>query len=144
MSLILPLPERTMDSTLQTTTHTLIYIDIYTIYIFICICFKPNVFFQTICKPAPFSTDEEAVRERERCDYTHRITYQMARSGEANRRVRVYADGIYDLFHQGHARQLMQVDINRSKKSNELLIIDVCPIGKKYFPQCLPNSGHLQ
>lgn len=69
-----------------------------------------HYFLQTICKPAPFSTDEDAVLERERCDYISiKITYDMAKSGNTPRRVRVYADGIYDLFHQGHARQLMQV-----------------------------------
>ncbi|KAK8405851.1 hypothetical protein O3P69_001970 [Scylla paramamosain] len=62
----------------------------------------------TICKPAPFDYDEEAIREREACNYSQKITLEMARAGKAPRAVRVYADGIYDLFHQGHARQLMQ------------------------------------
>ncbi|KNC34681.1 hypothetical protein FF38_09142 [Lucilia cuprina] len=77
----------------------------------------------TICKPAPFSTDEEAVRERDRCDYNYKITYQMARSGQTSRRVRVYADGIYDLFHQGHARQLMQA---KNIFPNVYLIVGIC------------------
>lgn len=56
---------------------------------------------------APFSTDPEAVAERERCSYG-RIPRAVAVAGTANRRVRVYSDGIYDMFHQGHARQLQQ------------------------------------
>lgn len=59
--------------------------------------------------PARFSDDPEAIEIRKTTNYSIRITLDEAKAGTARRTpIRVYADGIYDLFHAGHARQLMQ------------------------------------
>jgi len=74
---------------------------------------------------APLSFMEEAKLERDNVDYNIGITKEMALNGEAPRRVRVYADGIYDLFHQGHARQMMQAK-NIFPKSEVYLMVGCC------------------
>ncbi|XP_065576032.1 choline-phosphate cytidylyltransferase B-like isoform X2 [Artemia franciscana] len=58
--------------------------------------------------PAAFSDSYEAKLERDKCDYSRRINLDEARSGRAPRKVRIYTDGIYDLFHFGHAKEFLQ------------------------------------
>ncbi|KAM6414528.1 choline-phosphate cytidylyltransferase A isoform 3-T6 [Rhynochetos jubatus] len=71
-------------------------------------------------EPAPFSDEVEI-------DYSKpyiRVTYEEALRGTPlDRPVRVYADGIFDLFHSGHARALMQA---KNLFPNTYLIVGVC------------------
>nr|XP_019612615.1 PREDICTED: choline-phosphate cytidylyltransferase B isoform X3 [Rhinolophus sinicus] len=65
----------------------------------------PKFWRKTLNAPAPFA-DETSCQ----CQAPHeKLTIAQARLGTpVDRPVRVYADGIFDLFHSGHARALMQ------------------------------------
>lgn len=53
-------------------------------------------------KPAPLTRELPSPARR-----TNPITYEEAKKGTSEP-VRVYADGVFDIFHPGHARALMQ------------------------------------
>jgi choline-phosphate cytidylyltransferase len=67
-----------------------------------------NLSLKTLYKPAPYSTEPEAIAEREACDYTQKITLEMANNGDCSRKIRIYTEGTFDMLHQGHAKLLMQ------------------------------------
>ncbi|XP_078265269.1 choline-phosphate cytidylyltransferase B isoform X3 [Rhinoraja longicauda] len=80
-------------------------------------CPQPHT---TLNEPAAFA-DEISCQ----CKAPHeRLTIAQARYGTpVDRPVRVYADGIFDLFHSGHARALMQA---KNLFPNTYLLVGVC------------------
>ncbi|KAM4728917.1 choline-phosphate cytidylyltransferase A [Anableps anableps] len=70
--------------------------------------------------PAPFADELEPADHKP----YKRVTMEEAKKGTPlNRPVRVYADGIFDVFHSGHARALLQA---KRLFPNSHLIVGVC------------------
>uniref|UniRef100_A0A2K6UB22 choline-phosphate cytidylyltransferase n=1 Tax=Saimiri boliviensis boliviensis TaxID=39432 RepID=A0A2K6UB22_SAIBB len=71
-------------------------------------------------QPAPFSDEIEVDFSK---PYVRVTMEEASRGTPCERPVRVYADGIFDLFHSGHARALMQA---KNLFPNTYLIVGVC------------------
>ncbi|XP_016309331.1 choline-phosphate cytidylyltransferase B-like [Sinocyclocheilus anshuiensis] len=74
----------------------------------------------TLIEPAIFTQETSC-----ECRAPHeKLSVEQARLGTpVDRPVRIYADGIFDLFHSGHARALMQA---KNLFPNAYLIVGVC------------------
>lgn len=60
-------------------------------------------------KLASYSTDKCACDIRDQCDYSIRISRQVAEDGTAQRPIRIIVDGVFDLFHIGELFQNVQL-----------------------------------
>ncbi|KAL7876643.1 hypothetical protein AOLI_G00116060 [Acnodon oligacanthus] len=70
--------------------------------------------------PAPYADQLESLEDKP----YKRVSMEEAKKGTPpDRPVRVYADGIFDMFHSGHARALMQA---KGLFPNTHLIVGVC------------------
>ena len=58
---------------------------------------------------APLHSEQSEISIDDNLNSNEKITIDDAVKGKTNRPIRIYADGVYDLFHHGHARQLQQV-----------------------------------
>ena len=69
---------------------------------------SPSSYYQSrrlaLTEPAPVTRD--IPRPSRQCR-SHQLTIEEAKAG-TEEPVRVYADGVFDMFHNGHARNLMQ------------------------------------
>jgi len=81
--------------------------------------------------PALFSSDPDAVKIREECDYSQKITMENAKNPDyiLPRPIRIYADGIFDLFHTSHSEMFRQAKFHfGEKRASEVhLIVGVSP-----------------
>lgn len=80
--------------------------------------------------PAPFSSDPLCQLRLKNCDYAnHKITLEQARDPNFKlpRKIRVYADGCFDLFHLSHAEMLRQAKyaFGEERASDVILIAGV-------------------
>eukprot|EP00128_Syssomonas_multiformis_P015526 Colp12_sorted_trinity150504_noHs@22703 len=88
--------------------------------------YRPEI---AMCDPAPFSDDPKVLDEYEK--YAKNPSIRLTKVSDKGdldengvpRQIRVYADGIFDMFHPGHARILMQA---KSRYPNTYLIVGVC------------------